>query len=200
MLTAAAVLLIAVRIWYVNKDIGQIPVHTAQMGEEVPVGDNVFNDDNEDMSDYSFKVTGVEFLTYEEYQEKYEYVEEEENPLFHPYDTTIPEMILDVDVTISNINPESKQEGGIMIGNYRLYGQDFILQAPSSLIWMSNPVLKDMWRFSLRGGTSMDFHLPFGFRPNADTTPITVEDIRKQDLYLVLSLYPEKWQVLIEGY
>ncbi len=192
------VILVVARIWYVNRDIDEQITETYSIGDEVTIGNNIFYEDYEDMSDYTVTVKGAEILTYEEFLDKYNYKEKESEPLFEEGDMTFPEMVYDVDIVIRNVNKEENELGGINLFNYMLVTSDTLLQMSAPLYEISNPTLEDgTMQFKLRPDTEMEFHLPFYFQPSTNYLPISVEKIRNADLRLVVSLYPVQQEIQI---
>lgn len=192
------VILVVARIWYVNRDIDEQITETYSIGDEVTIGNNIFYEDYEDMSDYTVTVKGAEILTYEEFLDKYNYKEKESESLFEEGDMTFPEMVYDVDIVIRNVNKEENELGGINLFNYMLVTSDTLLQMSAPLYEISNPTLEDgTMQFKLRPDTEMEFHLPFYFQPSTNYLPISVEKIRNADLRLVVSLYPVQQEIQI---
>lgn len=193
---------IGVRIWYVNKDIDLPPVHTFEIGEEVPIEQNIFLDDFENMDGYTVTVNNAEIVSYDEFLAKYHYQESDDSPLFEEDDMNFPEMVYDLHLTIKNTNltEDLTEHKGINFLNYHLTGTDFLLQISEPLYMIANPNLKTeiFEGFRLRSETEMDFHLPFYFAPSSIMERIQVEDILNDNVYLVVSLYPNQKQILIE--
>lgn len=193
---------IGIRIWTINKDVNLPPVHTFEMGEEVAIEQNIFLDGFENMEGYTVTVKNAEIVSYDEFLEKYHYQESEENPLFEEDDLNFPEMVYDLHLTIKNTNltEDLNEQKGISFLNYHLVGTDFSLQISDPLYRIANPNLKTeiVEGFRLRPDSEMDFHLPFYFSPSSIIERIQVEDIMNDHVYLVVSLYPNQKQILIE--
>lgn len=199
------ILLVAVgiRIWYVNKDIDLPPIYTFSMGEEVEIGEDIFLDDVENMEGYTITVNGGEFMSYKEFLTKYDYEENKADPLFEKDAALFPEMVYELHVKVKNTNTiedDPDDESSFSFFDYHLIGTDFLLQISRELNEIANPALKDndMMSFRLRPETEMDFHLPFYFAPSSKIDPIDREDIKKDNVHLVVSLYPHAKQILIE--
>lgn len=195
---------VGVRIWYVNKDIDLPPVHTFKMGEEVAIEKDIFLDDVENMDGYTITVNSAEIISYEEFLSKYQYEESKDVPLFKKDHALFPEMVYDLHVTVKNTNtPEEDPDDDSSFGfvKYHLIGANFLLQISRELNEVATPALRDnfMMSFRLRHGTEMDFHLPFYFQPSSIMDPIQIEDIMKDQVYLVVSLYPNVKRILIES-
>lgn len=193
---------IGIRIWYINNDIDLPPVYTYEMGEEVAIENNIFLDEFENMDGYSVIVNTAEIIPYETFLSRYNYQEDTDNPLFEEDELSFPEMVYDLHLTVKNTNitDDPEEHSGINFINYQLIGTDFLLQISSPLYRIANPDLEADFidGFRLRPDTEMDFHLPFYFSPSAILGPIQVEDVNKDSVYLVVSLYPNAKQILIE--
>lgn len=194
--------IISVRIWQVNQDINIPPVYTYGMEEEVSIGKNIFLDGTEQMDGYTVTVNHAEMISYEDYLVKYNYQEDSDRPLFEEDAFSFPEMIYDLDVTIKNTNEtdDPNDGSGIAFMNYHLIGTDFLLQINSQLYEIANPDMEYnfMMGFRLRPDSEKNFHLPFFFSPSSIMSPIQVESILKDDVYLTVSKYPEAKLILIE--
>ncbi|MBM7542283.1 DUF5028 domain-containing protein [Amphibacillus cookii] len=199
-----AILLIglSIRIWYINKDVTVPPVSLFEIGEEVAIEKDIFLDEFENMDGYTVTVNSAEIIPYETFLAKYDYQEDEENPLFEESDMTFPEMVYDLHLTIKNTNTIDNPEkhSGINFINYQLMGTDFSLQISDPLYMIANPDLEGKVAdgFRLRPETEMDFHLPFYFAPSSIVERVEVEDIKEDNVYLTVSLYPTAKQILIE--
>lgn len=204
LLSIVLIIFVGIRIWYVNQDVDIPPLHTFNMGEEVAIEKDKFLDEYENMDGYTVTVNNAEIISYEAFLAKYEYAENDSNSLFETDDFSFPEMIYDLHVTIKNTNQtdDSNEEIGIAFLNYHLIGTDFLLQINSELYEVANPGLSDtndfMMSFRLRPDSEKDFHLPFHFAPSSISTPIQVETIMKDDVYLTVSKYPNAKLILIE--
>lgn len=193
-LVLAAVL--SVRIWFVNKNRENIIIEKHYVGEEVAIGNNIFYDDYWNMQDYTITVTDVELLSYEEYLEKYHYIENESEPLFEKDDPLFPEMIYDVDILVKNINQEQNEESAIDFSNYILTTDDAIIQSCFLLYGVANASIPDgSMSFRLRPNSEMEIHLPCYFQPSNNIFPISVEETQKGNLRLVASLYPVQKEI-----
>lgn len=193
---------IGVRIWTINKDVVLPPVHTFEIGEEVAIEQNKFLDDFENMDGYTVTVNNAEIVSYEKFLANYHYEESEGSPLVEKDNMNFPEMVYDLHLTIKNTNliEDLNEHKGINFLNYHLVGTDFSLQISDILYMIANPNLKTeiFEGFRLRPETEMDFHLPFYFAPSSIIERIQVEDIMNDHVYLVVSLYPNQKQILIE--
>lgn len=201
-LSLILIIALSVRIWQVNKDVDIPPVHTYKVGEEVEIGENIFLDYTEQMDGYTVTVNSAEIISYADYLVKYNYEEDSGNPLFGADTFVFPEMIYDLNVTVKNTNEgeDPYDSSGIAFINYHLIGTDFLLQINSQLYEIANPDMEHnfMMGFKLRPDSEKDFHLPFYFAPSSIYSPIQVDTIMKDDVYLTLSKYPEAKLILIE--
>ncbi|MCJ7839337.1 DUF5028 domain-containing protein [Lederbergia sp. NSJ-179] len=202
-LSVVILVIVGIRIWYVNKDVDHPPVHTFNMGEEVAIEEDIFLDDTENSDGYTITVHRGEMMSYEEFLAKYHYQNSASSPLFEEGDSSFPEMVYELHVTVKNTNTiedDPNDETSFGFFDYHLVGTDFLLQISRELNEIANPALKDneMMSFRLRPETEMDFHLPYYFAPSSKIEPIEVKDIRKDHIYLVVSLYPNVKRILIE--
>ena len=177
----------------VNRGIESPEVVQFEMGEEAEIGRNIFNDRVENMNGYSVTAESARIMTYEDYLKKYGYNEEEDGVLFEEDNMLRPEMIYEVDILVKNHNKEDNTGCGISYSDYKLTASDFMLSVSSPLYWIANDIAEEnqnlMMSFRLRPESEMRFHLPFYFAP---------ETVRDANLQLVLSLYPEQRQILID--
>lgn len=196
------IVVVGVRIWQVNKEVDIPPVFTYEMGEEISIGKNIFLDYTEQMDGYTVTVNRAEMISYEDYLAKYHYEEDSNDPLFEEDDFSFPEMIYDLHVTVKNTNEtdDPNDNSGVAFLNYHLIGTDFLLQVNSQLYEIANPDMEQnfMMGFRLRPDSEMDFHLPFFFSPSSIMSPIQVDTVMKDDVYLTVSKYPEAKLILIE--
>lgn len=202
LLSIVLIAIVGVRIWSVNQDVDIPPELKYKMGEEVAIERDYFLEAYENMDGYTVTVNNAEIIPYDAYLEKYNFVEDKANPIFEPDDFAFPEMVYDLHLTVKNTNvtEDPKEHSGIAFLNYHLTGTDFLLQISSELYEIANSSVDPdfMMSFRLRPDSEMDFHLPFYFAPSAISTPIKVDSILKDDVYLGVSLYPNAKRILIE--
>ncbi|HHU18990.1 MAG TPA: DUF5028 domain-containing protein [Bacilli bacterium] len=202
--TLSIVLLIGIgfRIWHVNQAVDLPPVNNYTIGEEVAIGDNVFLDNFENMKGYSVIVNQAEILPYEDFLEKYNYIDDEEAPLFEEGDTFYPEMVYDLNITVKNTNQteDPMEHSGINFLHYNLYGTDLVLQISNMLYLVANPELEYGVTdgFRLRPNSEMDFNLPYFYSPSDIVQPIQTKAIERDQVYLVVSMHPVVNRILIE--
>lgn len=193
------IILFGVRVWYINRDIALPPVLIYEIGEEVPIEENYFlTPADGNMNGYSITVNSTEMFSYDEYLQKYGYSEDEHGALFEKDDLLYPEMVYDLYVTVKNTNTtaDPTAKSGINFHFYNLVTTDYLLQISSPLYQISNSSLAEgMMSFSLRPESEMNFHLPFYFSPSGIYAPIKIDEVLNDDLYLVLSLYPNQLQI-----
>lgn len=194
----SAGVLIGIRIHSVNKKIVYPEIKEYGMQEEVPIGDNIFLEDCENMDGYSVTAKDAEIMSYDEFLERFQYNEDTQGKLFKGDEMTYPEMVYNVKVVVKNRNQEDNPEKGIDFRNYALYGVDFQLPLSELLYAVANPDMKDgQMTFRLRTETEKEFYLPFYFSPSSISQPLPMEKVLDRKLYLPVSLYPEQRQILI---
>ncbi|UJW58022.1 DUF5028 domain-containing protein [Bacillus sp. A116_S68] len=193
---------IGARIWYVNKEVDIPPLATFQMGEEVAIEKDFFLDDFENMDGYTVAVNKAEIIPYQEFLAKYNYIDDEDAPLFEEDNIHYPEMVYDLQLTIKNTNKtdDLTEHSGINFINYHLTGTDFLMQINDQLYSIANPELEAGMTegFRLRPESEMDFNLPFFFAPSTNVLPIQTKAVLNDEVYLVVSLYPNVKRILIE--
>lgn len=186
----------------VNRGIESPEVVQFEKGEEAEIGRNIFNDRVENMNGYSVTAESARIMTYEDYLKKYGYNEEEDGVLFEEDSMLRPEMIYEVDILVKNHNKEDNTGCGISYSDYKLTASDFMLSVSSPLYWIANDIAEEnqnlMMSFRLRPESEMRFHLPFYFAPGSPAESVSEETVRDANLQLVLSLYPEQRQILID--
>lgn len=191
---------IGFRIWNINQAVELTPVHTYAIGEEVIIGKNIFLDDYENMEGYTVTVNHAEVLSYDEFMTKYNY--DEDKIEFDRNDYFYPEMIYDLNLTIKNTNQteDPREFKGISFLNYNLYGTNLRLEISHDLYPIANSELEHAASdgFSLQLDSEMDFNLPFFFAPSGKISPIQTETVVNDEIYLVVSMYPEVNRILIE--
>lgn len=191
---------IGFRIWDVNQAVELPPVHTYAIGEEVAIEDNIFLDDGENMEGYTVTVNHAEILSYDEFMIKYNYdgpdLDFDENDWFYP------EMVYDLNITIKNTNQteDPHEHKYVSFLHYELIGTDIRLTASSELYPIANPELDHhvVEGFTLRPDSEMSFNIPYNFSPSNNINPIKTETIIKDQIHLMVSLYPEVNRILIE--
>lgn len=193
---------ISIRIWYVNKTVNLPPIDTFQMEKEVAIEEDIFLDDFENMDGYTVTVNQAEILPYQDFLAKYNYNDDENDPLFQEDNIFYPEMVYDLQLTIKNTNDtdDLTQHSGINFINYQLIGTDFLMQINDQLYSIANPELEAGMTegFRLRPESEMNFNLPFFFAPSTNVLPIQTEAVLHDQVYLVVSLHPTVKRILIE--
>ena len=193
------------RIWYINKDVSVPEVVTYQMNEEVEIGDDfVIKKSDVDMSGYSVTVDGAEILSYKEFLEKYEYDEERDGQLYDKSDELFPEMIYNLHIVVKNTNDEEEMFNpsgvvkGLNFAYFRLCGNDFTLESSDILYKVANKDIENATRdFRLKANSEKEFYVPFYFQPSDKIYGISENTIKNSNVYLVVSLYPQKKQILL---
>ena len=191
---------IGFRIWDVNQAVELPPVNTYAIGEEVVIGDNIFLDDYENMEGYTVTVNQAEMLSYDDFLTKYDY--DGDDLQLNENDYSYPETVYDLNLTIKNTNQteDPREHKGISFLPYELIGTNIRLTASHELYPIANPELEHSAGegFSLRPESEMDFNLPFNISSSRDYDPGQTEAIMNDQIYLIVSLYPEVNRILIE--
>lgn len=207
-LTVLVCACLVLRIRAVNGDVREPEIVNYEMGQEAALGENIFMDSYEDMNGYSVTVESAHILTYDEFMEKHkdsiEASLEEGDSLPDKDSQVFPEMVYEVNILVRNGGTEEKEDCGLAFMNYNLTATDFILQISDSLYWLVNPGEPTMFMdFRLRPQTSMEFCLPFFFSPSSNASGpglgLTEDEVRRAEIYLPVSLYPQQIQIRIEA-
>lgn len=188
---------ICIQIVQVNSKVSIPKVEEYKIGENVELEKNYFYSEIESCDGYSIRVNNVELLTYTDFLKKYN-SEEQEKSLISREDPLFPDMVYDVEITISNTNTDDK-EYGIDVGMYGIYAADFDLQFENTLYDIANPEVGDgIYAFKLQPQTEMEFHLPFGVPLTSKYAYLNKKVVEESKLSMVLSLYPVQKQIVIQ--
>ncbi|WP_163581538.1 DUF5028 domain-containing protein [Gracilibacillus saliphilus] len=152
------------------------------------------------MNGYTVTVNSAEILSYQAYISKYNLSKNDVTSLFENLDMSFPEMIYDVELTITNTNISDNEEehSGINFIHYHLNGTDFSLQISDPLYLITNDAGNLMDGFRLRPKTEMGFHLPFYYPTSTVSDSLQTDAVLNDEVYLVVSLYPTVKQILID--
>lgn len=182
---------IGVRIWYVNKDRQDWVEEIYPMGEMVPYEDDFFIRSDEGIRpDYEIGAMSAKIMSTEDYLKEYGLSKEEVWEGTDP-----PKIIIDVEVNIRN-NSKEENDQFIDLLNTRLVAGGDNFQSDKALIENIYPQLAGaVSGFKVKSGTEATMHIPFEV---LQWQPTSIERIKSQDLYMVLSLYPTKKMIKIE--
>lgn len=184
------------RIMQINKDLHIAQTKTYEMGQMVKLERDYFLEEYEIAEDYAVTVEGASVKSCEEFLTEYGY-EGTVDELFPVKSMTYPEMVYVVDVTIENIGTE-KKETGINLSYFELVATDYKLQISDELYTVANPQIENgSQMFQLRPQSKILIHLPYYFSVSYNYSYLTVQEVLEDDIYLVLSVYPTKKQVMI---
>ena len=190
------------RIFQVNQNLEVTEVLNYNMGEEVSIGSNYFEDSTELMDGYSITANSATIYTFDDYLEKINLSSEDAKTLFLEYDdNNFPDTVYEIELTVRNNNVEIT-DGGINFFKYSLYGVDYKIQLSSPLFAKLNPtvnVSQGFIGFSLRPESEMKFFLPFAIRQGNKIKTIDTEKILNDSIVLPICLYPKQKQILIEA-
>lgn len=185
-LSVLLAVLAGVRIWYVNATAPGFPVETYGTNQWVELDGCFFENITESTDGYAVRVLQAEFLSFDDYLDKYQLSASlyKENP--NP-----PASIIDVELEYRNDDSD---------GYFSLL--DFTLKAPgdstahrveNTLVRLAVPALKDsqFLDFSIRPGTthtvSFPFYLPAGY-----------EESGRRPLYLTVSNAPIEKRIEVD--
>ena len=174
---------------YTNVRAERPVVKIYYMNENVPYEDDYFRRADNILNGYSATVLGYEIIPYYEYAEKYNIdlpeieTDEAGNTIYRP------EYVYDVEIKFVNTDNE---DGAIdMFDTLLVNGKELMLRADEYLWDEMYPQLAGSYSFRLRTNTEMVFHIPFVVE-SVYSKRYPIEKIKKQNMSLVISQYPEK--------
>ncbi len=184
---------VGVRIWYVNKDRQDFVEKIYPMGEMVPYEDDFFYRSDEIRDHYEIGVLSARIMTTEDYLEELGVTKEE---VWGQSDA--PKLVIDVEVLIRN-NDTGTEDNGQYIDtlNTRLISGGDNFQTNDGLFFILYPQVAQAGStgFKLQNNSEMVVHFPYAV---IDWQPTSIERIKGQDLYMLLSMYPTKKMIKIE--
>lgn len=184
---------VGVRIWYVNKDRQDFVEKIYPMGEMVPYEDDFFYRSDEIRDNYEIGVLSARIMTTEDYLEELGVTKEE---VWGQFDA--PKLVIDVEALIRNNATGEEDNGqGIDTLNTCLISGGDNFQVNSALLSTLYPQTEQQGRtgIALRNNSEMVVHFPYAV---IDWQPTSIERIKGQDLYMLLSMYPTKKMIKIE--
>lgn len=182
---------IGVRIWYVNKDRRDWVEKVYPMGEMVPYEDDYFEQSLEIRDSYELGVMSARIMTAEDYVKEHGVTTEE---VWGEYDE-MPKFIIDIEVKIRNNATEENDQYIDSIRTHLFAGGDEFMRSKELLDCIYPQLAAGTFGFRVRPGTEATLHIPFSV---LQWQPTSIERIKSQDLYLVLSAYPTKKMIKIE--
>lgn len=184
---------VGVRIWYVNKDRQDFVEKIYPMGEMVPYEDDFFYRSDEIRDNYEIGVLSARIMTTEDYLEELGVTKEE---VWGQSDA--PKLVIDVEVLIRN-NDTGTEDNGQYIDtlNTLLISGGDNFQTNDGLFFTLYPQAAQTGStgFKLQNNSEMVVHFPYAV---LDWQPTSIERIKGQDLYMLLSMYPTKKMIKIE--
>lgn len=181
------VIVIGMRIYYVNKGYSDVPEQIYALGEEVPYEKDLIYTDS--MEGYSLTVLSAKVKTTEEFLEEYG-----EGELQIPESEYTPK-VYDLAVKIKNKN---NQTTGIQLWELKLqsnaaYGA---YSSVYSEIANSEKGYTDI-AIALRPGTEIQMHLVF-ILPEQTYSKRAYADVEGLNMKLVMTLYPTKKMICLQ--
>lgn len=164
------------RVIYVNSNTLAPEIVKYKIGDEVPIGDDFFDQSSEKMKGYSIKVTDTDILTIDEFESKYGEYKNEYNS----------EYIYLITAVFKNNNNFLGESAGIDLGQYILQENSYINYIDREAYQLTNE--NDSIKFSLRENSQMEFIIPF----DINSMYIDIEELKSGMPTLVVSLYPHK--------
>lgn len=182
---------IGIRIWYVNKDLRDWVEKVYPMGEMVPYEDDYFYHSDEIRDSYEIGVMSARIMTTEDYLKEHGLTKTE---VWGEMDEG-PKFIIDVEVKIRNNATEENDQYIDSLSTHLFAGGDDFLRSKELLDCIYPQLAAGTFGFRVRPNTEATLHIPFSV---LQWQPTSIERIKSQDLYLVLSAYPTKKMIKIE--
>lgn len=194
---------VILRIWYVNKDNEVVETVIYPMGERVAFGDDFYYSPTDDpYSDYEIAVIGAKPVPVEEYLEEHDLTWEEVWPetsegwaTKEPFST-----VYDVELWVRNNSTEQVDSNaaggtGISFVDFELVTIQDEYQVDTDLFGKLYPQMGSQAKgFAVLPGTETTVHLPY---TDLNWMCLTYEDVKNQDTYLRLSMYPTKKMIQV---
>ena len=175
-----------VRIFYVNNTSEKALYEIIPMGEDAEIGENFFDDSNENMNGYVVTVKSSEIISAEEYLNRFG------KTLKDQHFEGLENYYL-VTVNVKNVDNQFVGEKGINFVRWYIQGSDYILKVEDVAYSLANESLNGSLQISLNQNKDMDFVLPF-YMFSIDHP---YEQIANDTSYLVISDYPTKLMLKI---
>lgn len=189
---------IAVRIRWVNAGLHNAPVETYAMGEEVALENDYTLEEYEIAEDYVITVNSAKVSSLEAFLGNYGYTAADIDTLFPRKDMTYPEMVYAVNITVKNVGTEEREDVGINLSFYDLMAVDYKLQINDTLYTIANPHMENGTQiFRLKPQSEMTIELPYFFSVSAPYSYLTTDEVKNDELYLVLTMYPTEKRILV---
>lgn len=148
------VLIGCIRFYFVNKDVDKSDVQVYKKGVTVPVEKDFFENSNEDMDGYTFRILDAYIMKPREYFEKYNAEDQlVEMDWYTDY-------LYVVKVVIGNEGKHSSEQKGIALTKCTLKGTTYILSFNEMAFGVANPNVPSS-SFSLNPNTEKEFIIPF---------------------------------------
>lgn len=171
----------SIRFYFVNKDVGKSDVQIYKKGVTVPVEKDFFENSNEDMNGYTFRILDAFIMKPKDFFEKYNAEDQlKEMDWFTDY-------LYVVKVVIANEGKYSSEKKGIALTMCTLKGTTYILSFNEMAFGVANPNIPGS-SFSLNPKTNKEFILPFTVIK--DYTSYT--SLQKDPPKLQISLFPHE--------
>lgn len=179
----ALAILIALRIYYVNKNAPKRNIEIYSVGDWVDLDGDYMWSEKEDTKGYSVKVDSAKVYTYEDYMKKYDKPED----YFADYSKF---NILEISLSLKN---EDNTNGGLFIKQFNVFPKKLndCMYYDTELAYLSEPKLQDGVR--IRPNTEYNIVLPYQLC-DGRLNPVKTEDT----YYLLISNYPTKKLIKIE--
>lgn len=177
-LLSIIVIICSVQVYYVNSHSIEVPACIYNTNDEVMFDDNFFNNSNESSFGYAITVLDTEQIDIESFKSKYSIKGEIG---IEPYD-----YVSLVHVKIKNCSNSDEGKSGIDMQHFFIQNGSYISYFYSLLYSAVNTHPET--KFYLSKSDEMEFWIPFVL----DNNELDINEFNVGDVYLVLSLYPQK--------
>ena len=144
----------AARVYSINADLDLPQKIVYPLGEIVPIENDYFDYEFEDMDGYSVQVLRSELVSAKEFLDRYNAGDRLSE--LGPYS----DYVYAVEITVTNTNNPYTNEKGIALLLYNLVGKNYILSIDNICFAISNPHMPGL-SFSLQQNASKTILLPF---------------------------------------
>lgn len=170
------IIVYTIRLLYINNNTFVPELITYNIGEEVSIENDFFDNSSEKMNGYSLVVKDTNVISIDDFKSEYSTFENEMHA----------DYIYLVKVVFKNNDNEFGESAGINLGQYILQKNSYINFPDKEAFQLINSI--DSLMFSLRVNSEKELIIPF----DMDTNYIDVKKLKSGVPSLVVSLYPHK--------
>lgn len=170
------IIVYTIRLLYINNNTLAPELITYNIGEEVSIENDFFDNSSEKMNGYSLVVKDTNVVSIDDFKSEYSTFKNEMHA----------DYIYLVKVVFKNNDNEFGESAGINLGQYILQKKSYINFPDKEAFQLINSI--DSLMFSLRVNSEKELIIPF----DIDTNYIDVKKLKSGVPSLVVSLYPHK--------